>query len=117
MQQGHQVASPHARDRRYGGRQAEGSQSMLSAGVDRQHRITLPSVPESARTAREFTAAALRAWQLGPLIDDAIVIASELVTNAIRHGTPGSAGGHVQLSWSYQVSRLLCVITAEASEP
>src|SRR5438045_6361827 len=34
-----------------------------------------------------------------------------------RSADLGSAGGHVELSWSYQVSRLICVITDEASEP
>jgi hypothetical protein len=47
-------------------------------------------VPESARTAREFTVATLHEWQLEPLVEDAVVIASELATNAIRHGTPAA---------------------------
>ncbi|MER5650538.1 ATP-binding protein [Streptosporangium sp. NPDC002524] len=45
--------------------------------------------PCAARTAREFTARALRAWELEPLIDDTGVVVSELVTNALRHGTRG----------------------------
>jgi anti-sigma regulatory factor (Ser/Thr protein kinase) len=93
---------------------------MLSATTDRMCRISLAPVPESARTAREFTAACLRKWQLDPLISDAVLIASELVTNAISHGTPrgpGEPGGYVELTWSYQVSRLICVITDRGVEP
>jgi anti-sigma regulatory factor (Ser/Thr protein kinase) len=42
----------------------------------------------SSRTAREFTTTTLRSWKLAELVDDAVVIISELVTNAIRHGLP-----------------------------
>jgi anti-sigma regulatory factor (Ser/Thr protein kinase) len=99
---------------------------MLSATTDRLRRITLPPVPESAKTAREFTTAALHQWHLDPLIPDAVLIASELVTNAISHGNqqacdePGTYAGPgtpVELTWSYQVSRLICVITDRAVEP
>ncbi len=93
---------------------------MLSATTDRQVRITLPPVPESARVARDFTTAALRKWRLDPLIPDAVLIASELVTNAISHGaaaTGREGPGLVELTWSYQISRLICVITDRATEP
>jgi len=94
---------------------------MLSATTDRQRRITLPPVPESAKAAREFTAATLHNWHLDPLISDAALIASELVTNAINHGSPqgqpGAQAAPVELTWSYQVSRLICVITDRATEP
>jgi anti-sigma regulatory factor (Ser/Thr protein kinase) len=89
---------------------------MLSATTDRQRRITLPPVPESAKAAREFTAATLRNWHLDPLISDAVLIASELVTNAISHGSQQDAEP-VELTWSYQVSRLICVITDRGAEP
>jgi anti-sigma regulatory factor (Ser/Thr protein kinase) len=93
---------------------------MMSATTDRQVRITLPPVPESAGMARDFTAAALRKWHLDSLISDAVLIASELVTNAISHGTKSAAPqppGSVELTWSYQVSRLICVIIDQAGEP
>ena len=120
MYQGQQVASTQVRDRRYSGGQQEAPTSMLSATTDRQVRITLPPVPESAGLAREFTAAALRKWHLDPLISDAVLIASELVTNAIDHGTAHGdteGPGLVELTWSYQISRLICVITDRATEP
>jgi hypothetical protein len=88
---------------------------MLPATTERQCRIALRPVPESARAAREFTAATLRRWYLDPLIDDAALIASELVTNAVTHGA--CAGEDVELTWSYHVSRLICVITDRAAEP
>ena len=92
---------------------------MLSATTDRQVRITLPPVPESAGLARAFTTDALRKWHLDPLISDAVLIASELVTNAINQGSAhgdNEGPGLVELTWSYQISRLICVITDRATE-
>jgi anti-sigma regulatory factor (Ser/Thr protein kinase) len=76
-------------------------------------------VPESARTAREFTVATLHEWRLEPLTEDAVVIASELATNAVQHGTPAAREdgaedprrARVELSWCLQASRLICVVT------
>lgn len=42
----------------------------------------------SSRAAREFATTTLRSWGLNELVDDAVVIVSELVTNAVRHGVP-----------------------------
>jgi anti-sigma regulatory factor (Ser/Thr protein kinase) len=46
---------------------------------------TLPCEPESAARSREFVRATLLAWGLGHLIDDAALIISELVGNAVRY--------------------------------
>ena len=40
---------------------------------------------ESVRTAREFTKLTLNRWGLAGLFDDIALVASELVTNALRH--------------------------------
>jgi anti-sigma regulatory factor (Ser/Thr protein kinase) len=48
----------------------------------------LGPVSTSSRTAREFATKTLRSWGLPDLVDDAAVIISELVTNAVRHGLP-----------------------------
>ena len=47
--------------------------------------FTLPSIPESARIARFHIRAALGFHDLGHLADDAAIINSELVTNAVQH--------------------------------
>jgi hypothetical protein len=86
MSQGPHVASAQATDRRYGNSQPAPAKPALS-GPGRRRRITLAPAPESVKAARDFTAAILRRWHLDSLIDDAVIIASELVTNAIRHGT------------------------------
>ena len=45
----------------------------------------LPPHPASTRAARAFVAEHLRTWDLDPAIDDATLLVSELVTNAILH--------------------------------
>lgn len=45
----------------------------------------LPPHPASTRAARAFVAEHLRSWDVEPAIDDATLLVSELVTNAILH--------------------------------
>src|SRR5690349_1243774 len=122
MYQGRQAASAQAAGDRHGSRQSAAS---APPAAGRRRRIGLAPVPESARAARTFTVATLRKWQLDALIEDAVVIASELATNAIRHGTPAAMGdatgeaesGRVELSWCLQASRLICVVTDQTGTP
>ena len=46
---------------------------------------TLPREPHSAATARRLTGAALSCWGLEELAEDAALIVTELVANAVRH--------------------------------
>ncbi|TMU97026.1 ATP-binding protein [Streptomyces sp. DASNCL29] len=55
----------------------------------------LPSEPSSVPTARRLTLAQLSAWTLHDFADDAELLVSELVTNALRH-----AGGPIRLTLS-----------------
>ena len=51
--------------------------------------LELEPNPGSVRQARRFVSATLAEWsQDAPLVDDAVLIASELVTNAVMHGKP-----------------------------
>jgi anti-sigma regulatory factor (Ser/Thr protein kinase) len=51
----------------------------------RRVQLTLPAVSHAARLARRATRDALAAWQLGYLEETAVLLVSELVTNAVRH--------------------------------
>ena len=130
MHQGQPAVSTQARDWRLGTSLPGAPKPMVStmAGrtpasgpvtevqpAERQGRVTIAPAPESARAAREFTTATLRKWHLDSLISDAVLITSELVTNAINHG--GQAGAPLELTWSYQVSRLILVVADRAAEP
>ncbi|MEV5019864.1 ATP-binding protein [Streptomyces sp. NPDC053780] len=46
-----------------------------------------PAVPDAVRTARRQVRGALREWDLDCVGDIAILLVSELVTNALRHAT------------------------------
>lgn len=80
-------------------------------------QIFLSVAPEAAKAARDFTKATLIDWQLEDLITEAVLIASELVTNAIRHGGCCGDGAPVELTWQRQASRVVCVVTDCNSRP
>jgi anti-sigma regulatory factor (Ser/Thr protein kinase) len=122
MFQGRSAASAQVEDGLYGSRQPV---PPAPPGAGQRRRLGLAPVPESARIAREFTAAVLHEWRLEPLTEDAVVIASELATNAIRHGTPATTGddandpgrSRVEMSWCLQASRLICAVTDQTGTP
>ncbi|MFE8937002.1 ATP-binding protein [Streptomyces sp. NPDC007872] len=47
---------------------------------------TLPREPRSAAVARRLVRTALTVWGLDPLIEDATLVITELVSNAVDHG-------------------------------
>jgi anti-sigma regulatory factor (Ser/Thr protein kinase) len=57
----------------------------------RMIQFVLPSIPESVRIARYHVRAALSFHGLSEYTDDAEIVTSELVTNAIRHVTEDPA--------------------------
>jgi anti-sigma regulatory factor (Ser/Thr protein kinase) len=68
----------------------------------------------AARAAREFTGQILRGWGLLVLADDAAVIVSELVTNALMHGgsaVNGAAREDVELILWRQPGQVVCAVT------
>lgn len=77
--------------------------------------ILLPPVAAAIKPARDFTAALLREWRLDALIPDAVLIASELAANAVRHGS--REGEPVELAWACQPGELICVVTDSSAEP
>jgi anti-sigma regulatory factor (Ser/Thr protein kinase) len=56
-----------------------------SEEIQRRLRMTLPAADNSVRLARQATRAVLTAWQLGYVEENALLIVSELATNAVRH--------------------------------
>jgi anti-sigma regulatory factor (Ser/Thr protein kinase) len=88
--------------------------------------LVLNPDPESVRAARDFTAMTLRDWKLDDLVEEAVIVASELVTNAIRHGTrctvpavtePARKAATVHLAWQRQADRIVCVVTDSSDLP
>jgi len=62
-------------------------------GTERVLRLALPPDVPAVRLARRATRDALAAWQLGCLEDEAVLLVSELVTNAVRHAIDTGAIG------------------------
>ncbi|MGW0600263.1 ATP-binding protein [Streptomyces sp. NPDC002776] len=59
------------------------------------HATSLPldHTPQAAHRARRHTSTTLRGWGLSlALVDDAVLVVSELVTNAYLHSRPGTVG-------------------------
>jgi anti-sigma regulatory factor (Ser/Thr protein kinase) len=107
-----------------GGCRGLGPPDRLPPAAGKQCRITLTAAPESTREARHYTAATLERWGLCPLIPDAVIVASELVTNAIHHASDltvesagGVAGTPVGLAWQYEPERVVCVVTDRSHRP
>ncbi|MBU7598113.1 ATP-binding protein [Streptomyces sp. P38-E01] len=78
----------------------------------------LSSHYEAVGTAREFTHTTLSSWQLPRYCDDVTLVASELVTNALRHAVPGRCRTRsapsdeplVRLHLMRWASRLVCAV-------
>jgi CheY-like chemotaxis protein len=54
---------------------------------DDEKSLDLPQVPTSVAMARRFVASTVTGWNLAPVLDDALLIASELATNAVTHAS------------------------------
>jgi serine/threonine-protein kinase RsbW len=62
-------------------------------GTERVLRLALPPDVPAVRLARRATRDALVFWQLEHLEEDAVLLVSELVTNAVRHAMDTGAIG------------------------
>ena len=140
MHKGHEiVTSAQARDLTCGSPELRANGEPLESRSVRQREMPLPGLadpleavagpcelvlnpgPESVKAAREFTDATLRDWLLDELVEEAVIVASELVTNAIRHGShctvSSAAAPTVQLAWQRQADRIVCVVTDSSDLP
>jgi len=76
--------------------------------------LTIPAAPEAIKIARAFTRDTLRGWHLAGLADDAQLVVSELVTNALVHTRDGDPSGPcpmIGLRLMAQPPWLLCMVT------
>lgn len=74
----------------------------------------LPPEVESPKIARHATRTALSAWSLTRFYDDAAIVVSELVTNAIRHGLRQGAEDALGLLLVRYTCHLVCMVTDPA---
>jgi anti-sigma regulatory factor (Ser/Thr protein kinase) len=72
-----------------------------------RHVLTLPNEPSAVRLARETAEQALTEWGVGlhrPVVDAALLILSELVTNSVRHAAELSP--QIMVTYAASGSRL-----------
>jgi anti-sigma regulatory factor (Ser/Thr protein kinase) len=87
--------------------------------VCRQIAAAPPDAALACRGAREFTGQTLQGWGLPDLADDAALIVSELVTNALRHGLRdlSAVPDQVELIWWRRTGQIICMVTDPGAEP
>ncbi|GAA2036886.1 hypothetical protein GCM10009839_42450 [Catenulispora yoronensis] len=72
-----------------------------------------PHAPESVGAARHALADALHRMRVAPSVaDDAVLILSELVSNALRHALP-LTGGTIRVAWWMEDSRVLRIAVTD----
>ncbi|MER6696205.1 ATP-binding protein [Streptomyces fimicarius] len=104
----HQRQHPSTR-----GHAGAASRLALTAPPFAAHRISTNTL--CLRDARNFTSDVIRRWNLNPVREDAVQIASELVANAVRHGKrrtplPDGSPPVVWLALTRRPHSLLCVV-------
>jgi serine/threonine-protein kinase RsbW len=73
--------------------------------------VQVPSKPASAALVRRRLAAELLSAQLSrEVVEDAVLIASELVTNAIRHAAP-LPDGKLTVAWDVEGPEVIVKVT------
>lgn len=76
--------------------------------------LTIPGRPEHVREARAFVAKAL--GELHPALDNAVLLTSELVTNAVMHSTSRCVGGTVGILIMEAAGGMRIEVADEGSE-
>lgn len=84
------------------------------AGAAVLGRLTIPGRPEHVREARAFVSKAL--GELHPGLDNAVLLTSELVTNAVMHSRSRCDGGTVTVLIVESVGGVRIEIADEGSE-
>jgi anti-sigma regulatory factor (Ser/Thr protein kinase) len=77
-------------------------------------KLTLPGLPEHVRDARTFVARLTGSGHAHA--DAAVLLTSELVTNAVVHSKSGLPGGTVELAVSTRAGILLISVTDNGSD-
>jgi serine/threonine-protein kinase RsbW len=77
--------------------------------------VRVPAAPASVALVRAQIGADLGQVSIAPaVIEDVLLVASELLTNAIRHGEPlagGGDGGEVTVAWQIDPNAIIVRVT------
>jgi anti-sigma regulatory factor (Ser/Thr protein kinase) len=75
--------------------------------------------PAAVRQAREIVRRALTRWRVDAIADDVVLVASELVSNAVLHGVDGRGlpRGKLEFDLVSTGSHLVCTVSDPSPEP
>jgi anti-sigma regulatory factor (Ser/Thr protein kinase) len=76
-------------------------------------KVDLPAKEQAASTARRLLQQVLNSWGRAQLLEDAGIVASELVTNAVQHAADG---GELRLDVQVDESGCLNIAVNDGSE-
>jgi hypothetical protein len=118
-------ASPATTGRRPGGVGQETSlaglpQFLLPGSPPPTARRAWLDAGMASAKAREFTRHVLQSWGLAVLAEDATIVVSELVTNALRHGARGTGNAAldgIELVLCRRVCLVACAVADPSAEP
>jgi anti-sigma regulatory factor (Ser/Thr protein kinase) len=89
----------------------QGPPPLDPAAVAQAASCALPARLEAVREARRFTHRTLEQWRIPERTEDATLVVSELVTNALRHArTENGRESIVQLSALRRGAELVCAV-------
>lgn len=87
--------------------------------VPRSASLRITESPQGFAQARDFTRRTLGGWALGDRSDDAVLVVTELATNAVLHAGPESLDGQsgVWLRLSLRRAHVVCAVTDQSDSP
>ena len=89
----------------------------LPSDADDRHTVRLRFHPAAAGAARRHLTRFLTANSVAsPVIDDAQLVVSELVANAVRHGRP-TDDGYLSLDWTVEANSLVLSVEDGGDQP
>ncbi|MEU8362444.1 ATP-binding protein [Nonomuraea sp. NPDC048882] len=93
-----------------------GFDRLLMGGKPGTTACPLPFQADSVKTARDVTRSTLRAWGLHDLSDDAALVVSELVTNAVRYAMYAAGRREIELLLMRAAPHVLLAVADPSDE-
>ncbi|MFD8417997.1 ATP-binding protein [Streptomyces sp. NPDC059466] len=99
--------------------QEQAGRSGPSGIVPRSASLRITESPQGFAQAREFTRRTLGSWALGDRSDDAVLVVTELATNAVLHAADQTPAGQtgVWLKLTLRRAHLVCAVTDQSESP
>jgi anti-sigma regulatory factor (Ser/Thr protein kinase) len=101
-----------------GQKEVSGVALVVAQEVPTSSVMAVPHGPGGVRTARQRMRADLRACGAGETtVEDAVLVLSELLSNAYRHARPLGSGGSVRAAWRCEPAGDLTISVTDGGGP